>query len=315
MLTRIPFALIAVMFACSLYALPARAQRARVFVASYGSDSNPCTFGSPCKTFQNAVNVVASGGEVTAIDSAGFGPINITKPVTITSPDGIEAGVIPLSGDDAITINVSGDVLLRGLTIEGGDSSPNGINMTGGGSLRIVRCSVRHFTHDGIYLQPTETFSVSISDTLAANNGNDGFDLSPSGSGSIDGVIDHSTAFANGNDGFMVYGQNASAGFAEIGIVESIATQNGGSGIRANTIGGQDVVKVTARDTSAIDNTIGFRSDGSATLILAHVTATSNGDYGIEINSGATGDSFGDNHVFGNGGTDVVGTITSAGFH
>lgn len=315
MLIRIPSALLASGFACSLFAGPALAQRDRVFVASYGSDSNPCTFGSPCKTFQNAVNVVADGGEVTAIDSAGFGPISINKSVTVTSPDGIEAGVIPVSGDDAITINVSGDVLLRGLTIEGGNSSPNGINMTGGGTLRIVHCSVRHFSHDGIYLRPTETFSVSISDTVAANNSNDGFDLSPSGSGSINGVIDHATAFANGNDGFMVYGQNASSGFAEIGIVESIATDNGGSGIRANTIGGQDVVKVTARDTTAIDNTVGFRSDGSAILILAHSTATSNGDYGVEINPGATGDSFGDNHVYGNGGADVVGTLTTVGFH
>jgi hypothetical protein len=71
--------------ACLLPAAPAFAQRDRVFVASYGDDSNPCTFGSPCKTFQNAVNVVGTGGEVTAIDSAGFGPVSITKSVTITS--------------------------------------------------------------------------------------------------------------------------------------------------------------------------------------------------------------------------------------
>src|SRR5215472_14476239 len=44
---------------------------------SYGDDANPCTFGSPCKTFQQAVNVVAAGGEVTAI-SAGFPPIQKT---------------------------------------------------------------------------------------------------------------------------------------------------------------------------------------------------------------------------------------------
>src|SRR6202167_1642307 len=87
--------LLAAVLACSLPATPALAQRDRVFVASYGSDSNPCTFGSPCKTFQNAVNVVAVGGEVTAIDSAGFGPISISHAVTITSPNGVEAGIVP----------------------------------------------------------------------------------------------------------------------------------------------------------------------------------------------------------------------------
>src|ERR1700690_4061460 len=114
------FALVATL-AASFMAAPAQADGDRVFVASYGSDSNPCTFGSPCKTFQNAVNVVAAGGEVTAIDSAGFGPINITEAVTITSPPGVEAGIAtPLNGS-AITINAGPNdtVALRGLTFEG----------------------------------------------------------------------------------------------------------------------------------------------------------------------------------------------------
>jgi hypothetical protein len=92
MRTAIPLTVLASALVCSLATAPAHA-RARVFVASYGNDTNPCTFGSPCKTFQQAVNVVDAGGEVTAIDSAGFGPINITKAVTITSPDGVEAGI------------------------------------------------------------------------------------------------------------------------------------------------------------------------------------------------------------------------------
>ena len=93
--TAIPLTVLATALACSLATAPAHA-RARVFVASYGDNNNPCTFGSPCKTFQQAVTVVDAGGEVTAIDSAGFGPINITKAVTITSPDGVEAGVVRL---------------------------------------------------------------------------------------------------------------------------------------------------------------------------------------------------------------------------
>ena len=99
MRNRLLFAPLAAAFACSLLSAPAQAQRARTFVASYGNDSNPCTFGSPCKTFQQAVNVVAAGGEVTAIDSAGFGPITITQAVTITSPDGVEAGIVPRQCD------------------------------------------------------------------------------------------------------------------------------------------------------------------------------------------------------------------------
>ena len=93
-------------FTATLSAVSAHAAaRDRVFVASYGNDNDPCTFGSPCKTFQNAINTVAVGGEVTAIDSAGFGPFTISHSVTITSPNGVEAGIATPSGQTAITIN------------------------------------------------------------------------------------------------------------------------------------------------------------------------------------------------------------------
>src|SRR5215472_13571454 len=118
MRTAIPLTVLAAALTCSLASAPAYA-RARVFVASYGDDANPCTFGSPCKTFQHAHDVVDAGGEVTAIDSAGFGPINITKAVTITSPDGVEAGIVPPVNGTAITINAGTNdaIVLRGLTL------------------------------------------------------------------------------------------------------------------------------------------------------------------------------------------------------
>ena len=193
MLTRIPFALLAVGFACSLFAAPALAQRDRVFVASYGSDTNPCTFGSPCKTFQQAVNVVAAGGEVTAIDSAGFGPIVITQSVAITSPPGVEAGIVPTSGGDAITINTTApaDITLRGLTLEGTGSGLRGIDVISslpesqtGGTLTIVACIVKDFTGSGIFIHPAMSggpvMQVVITDSLFIDNGISGIKISPS---------------------------------------------------------------------------------------------------------------------------------------
>src|SRR5215831_6540493 len=96
----VPMTVLATALACSLGTAPAHA-RARGFVASYGNDANPCTFGSPCKTFQHAHDVVDAGGEVTAIDSAGFGPISINKSVSISSPSGVEAGIVATADADA----------------------------------------------------------------------------------------------------------------------------------------------------------------------------------------------------------------------
>src|SRR5215472_9049209 len=117
MCTQLPLALIAAAVVWSHFISAAdAAARDRVFVASYGNDANPCTFLSPCKTFQQAVNVVDAGGEVTAIDSAGFGPISISQSVTITSPPGIEAGIAVPSGGVGITVSAgsSDAVQLRG---------------------------------------------------------------------------------------------------------------------------------------------------------------------------------------------------------
>src|SRR5580658_5326154 len=143
----IPFTVLAATLACSLFAMPAQAQRDRVFVASYGSDSNPCTFGSPCKTFQNAVNVVAVGGEVTAIDSAGFGTITIEHAVTITSPNGVEAGIATSSGGTAIMISAEpSDIInLNGLTLDGVGGANTGISFIAGGRLNIQNSVIRNF--------------------------------------------------------------------------------------------------------------------------------------------------------------------------
>src|SRR6516162_364077 len=139
MRTRLPLALLAVAFACTFATAPAHA-RARTFVASYGNDANPCTFGSPCKTFQQAVNVVDVGGEVTAIDSAGFGPITITQAVTITSPDGVEAGIVPAAFGTAITVNAGANdaIVLRGLTLNGSGIGDTGVTFASGGSLTVT---------------------------------------------------------------------------------------------------------------------------------------------------------------------------------
>src|SRR5215831_3482432 len=148
MRTAIPLTVLATTLACSLADAPANA-RARVFVASYGNDANPCSFGSPCRNFQQAVNVVDPGGEVTAIDSAGFGPISISKSVTITSPDGVEAGIVPAAGGDAIDINAGSTdaIVLRGLTLNGSGIAFNGVVFDSGASLTITNCVVENFVN------------------------------------------------------------------------------------------------------------------------------------------------------------------------
>ena len=190
------------------------------------------SFGSPCRNFQQAVNVVDPGGEVTAIDSAGFGPINITKAVTITSPDGVEAGIVPAAGGNAITINAgSSDAIgLRGLTINGAGSALNGVVFNTGGTLTIQNCVVRNLTGQGIDFVPnTGISSLSVSYTYVGNNGGYGILVQPSGSASATAVFNHVEAQYNGPN---VYGialdGSLTSGTVDGTATDSVSSNNGG---------------------------------------------------------------------------------------
>jgi len=184
---QLPFALLAIVLACSLASAPAHA-RARVFVASYGNDSNPCTFGSPCKTFQQAVDVVDAGGEVTAIDSAGFGPINITKSDAITIAAGAE-----------------NEINLRGLIIEGSFTGATGIVFSSGGTLTIQDTVVRDFINSGIGLTPNSSAHFAVSNTSVINNGGHGIFFQPSGGQPVFATFNRVEAYHNGLKGIGIF--------------------------------------------------------------------------------------------------------------
>jgi len=233
MRTQLPFAVLAAAFACSLATTPANA-RARVFVASYGNDSNPCTFGSPCKTFQQAVNVVDAGGEVTAIDSAGFGPIFIKHAVTITSPPGVEAGIVPSGNNTAIIVDTTAPtdaIVLRGLTLNGSGIGTTGINFIYGKSLVVENCVISNFSGSGIALSPDVPAPVSlvVTNTIVADNGGHGIYVQPDANTTVvHATFNRVQAYNNGDRGIGVYGNFMfnPAGLSAI-IIDSVAANNG----------------------------------------------------------------------------------------
>ena len=114
-----------------LPAVSAQAQAPRTFVSAAGSDSNPCSFAAPCRHFQAAVNATSAGGEVDALDPAGYGPIIISQAITIEGQGW--SYIAPPAGGNGITINaVSGKVTIHGVSL-------NGVGITG---LPSASCSI-----------------------------------------------------------------------------------------------------------------------------------------------------------------------------
>jgi len=320
MRTRLPFAVLATVLACSLATTPANA-RARVFVASYGNDSNPCTFGSPCKTFQQAITVVDAGGEVTAIDSAGFGPISITKAVTITSPDGVEAGIVPTAGGDAIDISAGSTdaVVLHGLTLNGSGVGSNGIVFKSGGGLTISNCAAHNFIYDGshsntgngILIQPTSgTVNFTVTNTTVSDNGNVGLYYLPTGGGATThGVIDHVVA---SNNQFGIVLDDSGGGAAVVAIANSIASNNVLSGIALGTV--SSPLGVSIDNTSVNNNpgngiSAGTNTPNSLSVLLGRSVITGN-EVGVLIEGVAKVSTYQNNQINSNSEDVFPGTLT-----
>jgi hypothetical protein len=131
---RIALQAIAVAFftIAALQSPPALAQ-SRVFVAAQGSDSNPCTFALPCRTFQHAHDAVAAGGEIDVLDPAGYGTLNITKAISVQGHG--FAGIAAANGADGIEINAGANDKIgpRGMLIDGVGIGGSGILFNTGG--------------------------------------------------------------------------------------------------------------------------------------------------------------------------------------
>jgi hypothetical protein len=122
----------------------------RSAVASTGLDTNPCTVASPCRSFSVAIAVTNPGGEIIALDSAGYGVFTIGMTVTVSGAPGVHAAITATSGN-AITINaaVDDDVTIKGLVLIGSGAT-NGVQQVQAEEVRILDCLIRGFNTNGI---------------------------------------------------------------------------------------------------------------------------------------------------------------------
>lgn len=150
-----------------LYATPAQAQATRTWVSGVGDDANPCSRTAPCKTFAGAISKTATGGEINVLDPGGFGGVTITKAITISSV-GFEAGVI--STGIVVNAPAGADVQLKGLDIDGVGVAANGINILSASNVTVERCSIHHFTTNGINLNGPVNARLVVRDSFISGN-------------------------------------------------------------------------------------------------------------------------------------------------
>lgn len=165
---------LAASFAALAVPQPVSATAQRTFVASTGSDSNPCSVTAPCRSFGAAILQTNPVGEIVVLDSAGYGRVTIGKSVTIVAPEGVYAGISVFSGFNGVDVLTPGlSVALKGLSING-QGGLHGIYMNAASDLAVERCEIANMAGDGLFVE-TAGAKVSVQDSSARGNGNGGF--------------------------------------------------------------------------------------------------------------------------------------------
>jgi hypothetical protein len=128
------------------------AQATRTWVSGVGDDVNPCSRTAPCKTFAGAISKTAEGGEIDALDPAGYGTLTITKSITIDGGTGSGWASVLNSSTNGFNVHVTthpstATVILRNITVNGvkqcvtaGCQGLKAIRWTAGNALHIENC-------------------------------------------------------------------------------------------------------------------------------------------------------------------------------
>jgi hypothetical protein len=290
---------VAVLAALSaLVPVDASATATRTFVSGKGSDSNPCSLAAPCRTFAEAITQTASGGEITVLDSAGYGAFTIGQSVFITSPAGVEAAI---TADSGVAIAITGDVgvTLRGLTIISNGLGSYGIQFSGYGTLTVQNCLISSFQYAGIDFVPSGNSNLNVSDTIGFGGQYSGVSVAPT-SGTTIAVFERVQMFSYGFAGIST--GNESGGTVTAILSDSAMTDNYfGLWVAEGTF--------AVVNSRLVGNTIGI--DGYQTgsvASLANTTISGNGT-GYLVASGKI-ETFGNNFILD---TNNQGSLTQIG--
>jgi len=282
--TRLLLSMLALVLSFLVTTNIADAQATRTWVSGVGDDANPCSRTAPCKTFPGAISKTAPGGEINVLDPGSFGPVTITKAISIIS-EGFTAGVL-VSGTNAIIVSAGPNdaIVLRGLDIEGLGTGIDAIKFLSGAALHVEKTTINRFGGIGINFAPTAGGTLFVKDSIIRGNLGGGI-LVRGGTGnavaSIDNVrlegntfgvraedntkvvVNRSTAVANGTNGFIA---SSGAAGAEMTLYNSVSASNGNSGntggVRAS--GAQGLVRM--QNVTVVGNTVGLIETGGGQI-------------------------------------------------
>ena len=319
----------------------ARAAIQRTFVSTGGNDANVtsnCSLALPCRSFEVAIGVVGSGGEVVALDSGGYGRFTVTKSVAVIAPPGVHAAISVFAATNGVDINTAGvDVVLRGLTISG-QGGDNGIYFQSGKSLVVDSCEIAAMSANGILVSapgidnnnPTRTGIIGSTltgnatgitvmggpATATVSNSNvvgnaEGIDLRGTVAGVENALTVAGSTIANSSFGEGILIAAISGATVAAVVSDSTVSGNWDNGIYVSGPAGSSMF-LTATNNVITRNYHGISHSGTTIKsVLGHNTISRNRAFGVFV--GGTVLSRGDNVINDNESGELTGPVGSIG--
>ena len=274
----------------------ADAQLNRTAVSVLGNDANNCAVVTPCRSFARAVSQTNPGGEVVAVDSAGYGAFTADRTITVQAAPGVYAGITLSSGNAVqITAGASDRIVLRGLTINGLGTAAAGVAFTGGGAeVQVENCLITGFANWGII----SFYPIRVQDTIVRES-EIGIHIDNAG-GPVNATLERVQVQNSATYGVFSWRN------AKVAVRDSIATLSG-VGFRAADGGVLSVENSLATENATgVSAAIEFSGGGTVRLSNSMIV---NNTTGVLVGTG-TVESWTNNKIRGNG-TDLSAALTT----
>lgn len=269
-------------------------QASRTWVSGVGDDANPCSRTAPCKTFAGAISKTAAGGEIDALDPAGYGAVTIIKAITIDGGGGQVASVL-VSGTNGIVVQAgpSDVVILRNLRINGIGTGINGIRFLSGKDLNVEDCYIFGFTTNGldIALNQATQATVHVFHSVFKQNGGVGIRATNAVAPSVKVGVDFSK-IALDNIGVEA------ASHSSIEINNSMISAAASDGIKTDSATGPD--SIIGIDHSEIINSGNGATSIAGSIVIGDTTFAYNTGTAFNKTTGGMF-TFSDNRLHDNG--------------
>ena len=265
---------------CALALAPAAQAQQSSWVSMRGSDSNPCTYALPCRTF-NAALAAAATGQVTVKDSGSYDPMTVETEATIIAPEGVYAVIAPV-GVPAVTINATqtATVTLRGLTLVGKQAATvPGVEVAYAARVRIESCVINDFKA-GIRYEAAFPGELNVRDTVVGG-GERGLELPECPNWRNVSIV--RSRFENSHVGIYVGGKT------RLAVRESTISGNKTAGLWLVAYQSYSPAQVVVEHSEIASNKFyGICANGSAASVEVSNSSILFSDKGLEANNSAS---------------------------